>query len=99
LRLAAVAGARRAELVALQWSDVHDGMLTIDSSIEIVRRGDGRPELRDAATKTANRRTLADAITWAAGAGGPWIARIEPVLQFVLETRPGRAEPGSPTIR
>jgi hypothetical protein len=25
---------------ALQWSDVHDGMITIDSAVEVVRRGD-----------------------------------------------------------
>lgn len=57
-RVAAVSGARRAELAALQWTDEKDGQLTIDSSIEIVSRGEGRPELRDAATKTANERTL-----------------------------------------
>ena len=58
LRIAAVAGARRAELAALQWTDVVDGQLTIDSAIEFVTRGDGSPEMRDAATKTANTRTL-----------------------------------------
>jgi integrase len=58
LRLAAVAGARRAELAALCWSDVRERELTIDSAIEVVRRGDGSPVLRDAATKTANVRTL-----------------------------------------
>ena len=58
LRIAAVAGARRAELAALQWTDVVDGQLTIDSAIEFVKRGDGSPEMRDAATKTANTRTL-----------------------------------------
>jgi integrase len=58
LRLAAIAGARRAELAALRWVDVSDGMLVIDSAIEIVSRGDGRPTLRDASTKTANSRTL-----------------------------------------
>ena len=64
LRLAAVAGARRAELAALRWSDLVDGRLTIDSAIEVTKRGDGRPVLRDAATKTANERTLAlDAAT------------------------------------
>jgi integrase len=89
LRLAAVAGARRAELVALQWSDVHDGMLTIDSAIEVVRRGDGQPELRDAATKTANRRTLAldvdtlelvDALRRAREPYGPWMFGLGPQL-------------------
>jgi integrase len=53
LRLAAVAGARRAELAALRWDDLRDGMLTIDSAVEVVRKGDRRPELRDAPTKTA----------------------------------------------
>jgi integrase len=57
-RIAAVTGARRAELAALRWTDVADGQLTIDSAIEIVMRGDGSPVLRDAATKTANTRTL-----------------------------------------
>src|ERR1700712_1684364 len=57
-RIAAVTGARRAELAALQWTDVADGQLTIDSAIEIVSRGDGSPVLRDSATKTANTRTL-----------------------------------------
>jgi integrase len=33
-------------------------MLMIDSAIEIVSRGDGKPTLRDASTKTANSRTL-----------------------------------------
>jgi integrase len=59
LRLAAVAGARRAELAALQWTDQRDGLLTIDSAIEITSRGGRRPEFRDAATKTANVRTVA----------------------------------------
>ncbi len=58
LRIAAVTGARRAELAALQWTEVVDGQLTIDSAIEFVKRGDGSPEMRDAATKTANTRTL-----------------------------------------
>jgi integrase len=58
LRLAAVAGVRRAELAALQWADVRDGMLTIDSAVEVVYCGDRRPVIRDAATKTANVRTV-----------------------------------------
>jgi integrase len=58
LRLAAVAGARRAELAALRWTDERDGMLTIDSAVEVLRDGDGGRELRDAPTKTANVRTL-----------------------------------------
>src|SRR4051812_2560487 len=59
LRLAAVAGVRRAELAALRWDEVLDGLLTIDSAIETVRRGSGHPELRDAPTKTANVRIVA----------------------------------------
>ncbi|MGI9053901.1 MAG: tyrosine-type recombinase/integrase [Ilumatobacteraceae bacterium] len=58
LRVAAVSGARRAELAALQWTDLRDGMLTIDSAIEIVSCGEGVREFRDAATKTANTRTV-----------------------------------------
>ncbi len=45
LRIAAVSGARRAELAALQWTDLRDGMLTIDSAIEIATRGGGKPDL------------------------------------------------------
>lgn len=51
LRLAAIAGARRAELAALRWDDVHGGELTIDSAIEVLTLSDGKPELRDATTK------------------------------------------------
>ena len=57
LRLAAVTGARRAELAALQWADVVDGVVTIDSAIETDRRS-GRTVLSDAPTKTANQRRL-----------------------------------------
>lgn len=57
LRLAAVTGARRAELAALQWRDVADGVLTIDSAIETDRRS-GRTVLSDAPTKTANQRRV-----------------------------------------
>jgi len=39
LRIAAVAGARRAELAALQWSDLAGDRLTIDSAIETERHG------------------------------------------------------------
>lgn len=62
LRLAAVAGARRAELAALRWDDVDGDRLTIDSAIATIRNGAAGdpavPTLLDAATKTANRRTL-----------------------------------------
>ena len=62
LRIAAVAGARRAELAALQWSDLRGDRLTIDSAINTERhghRGDPMPPtLTDAPTKTANRRVV-----------------------------------------
>jgi len=58
LRIAAVAGARRAEPASLRWSDEHDGQLLIDSAIEVTKGGDGNPELREASTKTANERTV-----------------------------------------
>jgi integrase len=89
LRIAAVAGARRAELAALRWTDVADGQLTIDSAIEFVKRGDGAPEMRDAATKTANTRTLTlDADTLALIEAvrvqrqpyGPWMFGLGPEL-------------------
>ena len=57
LRLAAVAGLRRAELAALQWTDLAGNQLTVDSSATIVRR-DGESWVEDVATKTGNRRTL-----------------------------------------
>jgi integrase len=62
LRLAAITGARRSELAALRWSDLHGERLTIDSAIETIRNGKrGRatsPSLIDAATKTGNRREV-----------------------------------------
>lgn len=62
LRIAAVAGARRAELAALRWVDLVGDRLTIDSAIETERhgrRGDPMaPTLTDAPTKTANRRVV-----------------------------------------
>jgi integrase len=58
LRLAAVSGARRAELASLRWSDVRNGVLTVDSSVEVVSRNEGVTMLRDAATKTANQRRV-----------------------------------------
>jgi integrase/predicted nucleotidyltransferase len=57
LRLAAVAGLRRAELAALRWTDLVGNQLTVDSSATIVRR-DGESWVEDVATKTGNRRTL-----------------------------------------
>ena len=58
LRLAAVAGCRRAELAALRWDDLEGERLTIDSSVTQRRRPDGDSELMDEPTKTANRRTV-----------------------------------------
>lgn len=59
LRLAAMTGARRAELAALRWTDVdEDGMLTIDSAIEVIRHPGAARELNDAPTKTGNSRTM-----------------------------------------
>jgi len=89
LRIAAVAGARRAELAALQWTDVIDDQLTIDSAIEFVKRGDGSPEMRDAATKTANTRTLTldpdtlvliEAVRVQRQPYGPWMFGLGPEL-------------------
>ncbi len=59
LRIAAMTGARRAELAALRWDDVdEDGVLTIDSAIEVIRRPGAPRELRDAPTKTGKARTM-----------------------------------------
>ncbi len=59
LRIAAVAGLRRAELAALQWDDLEGDRLTVDKAVELVRTAQpGQPELRLAPTKTANRRRL-----------------------------------------
>jgi integrase len=89
LRIAAVSGARRAELAALQWTDLRDEMLTIDSAIEFASSGDGTREFRDAATKTANTRTVTlDADTVAAIEAlrherepyGPWMFGLGPEL-------------------
>ena len=61
LRLAAITGARRAELAALRWSDLDGVVLTIDSAISIVREGQGddrRSVTRDDPTKTGDRRRV-----------------------------------------
>jgi integrase len=55
-RIAAVAGARRAELASLRWTDERDGQLLIDSAIEITKRGGGS---RSCATRRPRRRTSA----------------------------------------
>src|SRR5258708_34811545 len=59
-RIAAVTGARRSELAALQWTDLEGDRLTVDGSIAIRRNDEhsGSPELIDAPTQTANRRTV-----------------------------------------
>lgn len=61
LRLGAVAGARDAEFAALRWDDleVATSRLTIDNSVEVIRDRDGEaPTLRDAPTKTEDRRVV-----------------------------------------
>ena len=87
LRIAAVAGARRAELASLRWTDEHGGQLLIDSAIEITKRGGRAPELREAPTKTANLRTVtldADTVELIASLRkarepfGPWMFALGP---------------------
>jgi integrase len=61
LRVAAVAGARRAELAALRWTDLDGSVLTIDSAITVIRSGSEgteAPRLVDTRTKTAERHTV-----------------------------------------
>ena len=62
LRIAAVTGARRAELAALKWTDLKGDKLTIDSAIAVEERGErgiaGTSVLVDAPTKTGNRRRM-----------------------------------------
>jgi integrase len=61
LRLAAVAGARRAELAALQWTDLEASVLTVDSAVTVIRgEGEGTDARRlvDTRTKTAERHTV-----------------------------------------
>jgi integrase len=85
IRLAAVTGARRSELAALRWEDLRGNLLTIDSSIAILRAGRGsksKPLLRDDPTKTGNRRVvtldqqtfdLLAELSKLTGDLGPWI--------------------------
>jgi integrase len=89
LRIAAIAGARRAELASLRWTDERDGRLLIDSAIEITKRGERRPALREAATKTANVRTvtldaqtveLIGALRRERATYGPWMFGLGPEL-------------------
>jgi integrase len=58
LRVAAVTGARRPELAALRWTDLVGNALTIDSAIEFESIGDRTRAFTEAATKTANVRTI-----------------------------------------
>lgn len=89
LRLAAVTGARRAELAALRWDDLDGDRLTIDSSVAIIRHGHrgapSQPTLSDDATKTANWRVITldrvtieaiDALRAERGEWGPWMLNI-----------------------
>lgn len=88
LRIAAVTGARRAEIAALRWEDLSpDHRLTIDGAIEVVRLPDRAPKLVDAAGKTAGQRVVAlDEATVAAIEAlaadrrvyGPWMFSIGP---------------------
>jgi integrase len=57
LRVAAVAGARRAEIAALRWVELRGSVLTVDSSVHIVRNADSTT-LVDSRTKTAERHTV-----------------------------------------
>ncbi|MGH9098132.1 MAG: tyrosine-type recombinase/integrase [Acidimicrobiales bacterium] len=61
LRVAAVAGARRAELAALRWADLDGSVLSIDSAVTVIRggsEGTQAPRLIDTRTKTAERHTV-----------------------------------------
>lgn len=89
LRLAAVTGARRAELAALRWEDFHDDLVSIDSAIATIRlgrRGEAQtPDLVDSPTKTANARSLTldsstleliERLRAERAAYGPWLLAI-----------------------
>ena len=61
-RLAAITGARRAELAALRRTDLDEAVLTIDSAITDVLEGEGDDRetvVRDDPTKTGDRRRVA----------------------------------------
>lgn len=86
LRLAAVTGARRGELAALRWEELDGDLLSVDSSIAILRDGTRHPELRDDPTKTANRRVvrldpvtceLLEVLRGLYTLGGPWILAVD----------------------
>ncbi|GAC1545068.1 MAG: site-specific integrase [Acidimicrobiales bacterium] len=60
LRVAAVAGARRAEIAALRWSDLEGTVLMVDSAVTIANQdpdSSPTPRLVDTRTKTAERHT------------------------------------------
>jgi integrase len=81
VRLAAVAGLRRAELAALRWDDLDGDRLMVDKSAEVVRTEErGRPDVRVAPTKTANRRQV--------GLDAETIAAIEAQRQLREEISP-----------
>ena len=89
LRVAAVTGARRAELAALRWTDLSGDVLTIDSAIGFVTSGDGHREFTDAATKTSNVRTVTldpdtvvaiEALRREREPYGPWMFGLGPEL-------------------
>ena len=81
--------ARRAELAALRWTDLHDGMLRSTRRSRSCRAGTARREFRDAATKTANVRTVTldpdtvaviDALRREREPYGPWMFGLGPEL-------------------
>lgn len=83
IRLAAITGARRAELAALRWTDLDGSVLRVDSAITVVREGSGddrRTVLRDDPTKTADRRRVA----------------LDPSTVAMLEVLRARREPYTP---
>lgn len=94
LRLAAVTGARRAELAALRWDDVQLGRITIDSSIAILRGeiGGTKPLLRDDPTKTANRRVISLDPTTLNELNG-LRAKFEPYGPWILSAGPEPVNP------
>lgn len=91
LRLAALAGLRRAELAALQWSDLVGNQLTIDSSACIFRH-DGASRVDDVATKTGNSRTLTLDPTTVDEMVALQAAR-EQVSPYMFSDTPGPANP------
>jgi integrase len=60
LRIAAVGGARRAEIAAMRWADLEGSILTVDSAVSVIRvaNADSPPTLVDTRTKSAERHTV-----------------------------------------